>query len=1115
MSVDARRQLVTEFNLCSNCLRSGHNSNNCLSKVNCFICASRHNTFLHVDASSCAPTTSSTLLQIDNPAPNLSMSDNKRDKPIQVNDSNIALTSAAFLTSGVQSTKILGSATIRVRDSYGYLHYVCALIDSGSMDSFITSSCAHRLGLPMRRCNMSVTGLGQNSVQNIKGVTCGSIIPKYSSEPQFELPLVVIKKITSNIPIVPLPSGVREKFSHLCLANENFDKPCKIDILLGVECFDRIYDGGRYTPGPEYPCALSSVFGWVITGQLQHSEVLSPIKDMTSLLVSTCQLDDVVQRFWETEEPPSVRIKIPEYDICEQQYKKCTYRDTNGRYVVPIMLKENYSDLGSSSELALNRFLNLEKRLSRESHLKSEYVDFMRQYEEMGHMVQHKNASSNNTYLIPHHCVLKPESTTTRLRVVFDASCPTTNRRSLNDIVHVGPKLQIDIVDLITKFRLHVVVFTADICKMYRQILIRPEDRSYQHIFWRKDPNDPLKEYELNTVTYGVSSSPYLAIRTLRQLAEDYESQFPLAAQVVREDTFMDDITTGAVSIEAAKLLKDELVALLQLGKFELRKWSSNHSEVLSNIPFEHLQSTKLFTEPSSEHTLKILGIKWDPLTDQFSYSFSNDFKLEYTKRSILSIIARIFDPLGWISPVVFCAKLLLQEMWRLKLAWDEPIPPNLAKQWHILAANLSDLRSIKLSRLVLPSGQSEIHLVGFCDGSSKGYGCCVYLCVVTLQGTTTNLLIGKSKVAPLKPLTTNRLELCAAVLLARVLNHMYELLKSKLNIKSVRAFTDSSTVLSWLRTAPHLLKTFVANRVVQITDLISSELWFHVSTHDNPADCCSRGTTCDVLTTHKLWWTGPPWLHQTPLNWPVQNVFIPEQELPELKPLASDCFISSNRHLNEMYKMFFENRSDIADGLAVRHISWEFNPPSAPHFGGIFESGIKSTKYHLKRIAGAQVLTLEEMITIVTKIEAILNSRPLCALSSDPDEVNVLTPAHFLVGGPLIGLPEVPLEDSNVCVRSRWQMLKKITQVFWRTWQRDYLHTLQQRNKWLENRGSVNVNDLVILVESNLPTLSWKLARIVQVHPGPDNIVRVVSVKTASGSVFRRPVVKICPLPM
>ncbi|KAJ0174495.1 hypothetical protein K1T71_009603 [Dendrolimus kikuchii] len=636
------------------------------------------------------------------------------------------------------------------------------------------------------------------------------------------------------MPGVPIPSTIRDYFKHLNLADENFDRPNSIDILLGVDCFDQIYLGPRYAPGPGLPCALSSVFGWVITGQYNdRSFIRAPSQSVTSLVASTCALDEIVQQFWEAEEPPKVHISVPEDDICEQIYKRYTYRKLDGRYVVPLMLKEDASLLGDSHQYALNCFLSLEKRLARDPNQKTEYVKFMHQYEELGHM-QPVTASSptDQTYLIAHHLIVRSESSTTPVRVVFNGSGPTSNGRSLNDVVHVGPKLQVNIIDLVTKFRLHKIVITADICKMYRQILIRSQDRAFQHILWRNEPSEPLQEHELKTITYGISSSPYLAIRTLRQLAEDHGATFPHAAQVLREDTFMDDITTGCSSVDEAIKLKEDLISLLKLGQFELRKWSSNTPQILTDIPAEHCQAPKIFSELNDESYLKILGIKWDPVCDRFTYSFSNKFNVEFTKRSILSIIARIFDPLGWIAPIVFSAKVLLQEIWYLGLSWDEPIPKNLAKKWHTLAANFADLQEIKLPRLILPEDPTEIHLVGFCDGSSKGYGCCVYLCVVTSESTKSSLIIGKSKVAPLKPVTVNRLELSAAVLLARVLRYIHNLLSPKIKIGSIIAFSDSSTVLSWIHTSPHLLKMYVANR---FSSALSSRLLCLLSRYLTP----------------------------------------------------------------------------------------------------------------------------------------------------------------------------------------------------------------------------------------------------------------------------------------
>ncbi|CAK1598341.1 unnamed protein product [Parnassius mnemosyne] len=226
---------------------------------------------------------------------------------------------------------------------------------------------------------------------------------------------------------------------------------------------------------------------------------------------------------------------------------------------------------------------------------------------------------------------------------------------------------------------------------------------------------------------------------------------------------------------------------------------------------------------------------------------------------------------------------------------------------------------------------------------------------------------------------------------------------------------------------------------------------------------------------------------------------------------IVTDCgtnFVGAGR-LEEMVKLLIDKKQDISDQLTSRGISWKLNPPSAPHFGGIFESGIKCTKYYLKRVIGSQVLTFEELTTLLTKVEAMLNSRPICQLSSDPGEVDVLTTGHFIIGRPLVALPEPSLEDMNP--RTRWQLLQKLSQSFWRIWQNDYLHTLQQKVKWFKDP---NISQLVSIIEPNLPPNEWRLGRVVQIHPGKDNTIRVVTLKTIRG-LLTRPVVKVCPLPL
>lgn len=213
------------------------------------------------------------------------------------------------------------------------------------------------------------------------------------------------------------------------------------------------------------------------------------------------------------------------------------------------------------------------------------------------------------------------------------------------------------------------------------------------------------------------------------------------------------------------------------------------------------------------------------------------------------------------------------------------------------------------------------------------------------------------------------------------------------------------------------------------------------------------------------------------------------------------------------MHKFLTDNKNTIDEELIKRKVEWNFVPPNAPHFAGLSEAGIKSAKYHLKRVIGDQTLTFEEMTTIFSKIEAIMNSRPLCQLSTDPAEVDVLTPGHFLVGGPLVAVPEYDFLDVKTNRLSRWQLLQKLTQHFWKVWSQDYLHTLIQRTKWSKHEENLKVGDLVIIADNDLAPTHWKKGRIQQVHPGADNVVRVVTVKTASG-VYKRPAVKIYPLP-
>lgn len=255
-----------------------------------------------------------------------------------------------------------------------------------------------------------------------------------------------------------------------------------------------------------------------------------------------------LQRFWLQEEVTSASpIHLTPAELeCEEHFRETHSRDDTERYIVRLpAFRSTHQPLGNSRNSAIRSLERVRQRIHRDPSFDNLYFQFMREYEELGHMRRTSTSPYRltPTYL-PHHDVLRESSSTTKLRVVFSGSSRTTTGFSLNDTLHPDPKLQQDIDAVLLRWRTHVFVFAADIEKMYRQILIHPEDRDYQRIFWSQ--SGPPLDFQLCTVTYSLTCAPYLALRVLQQLASDEEKNFPQATSILRKDTYVDDILSGA-----------------------------------------------------------------------------------------------------------------------------------------------------------------------------------------------------------------------------------------------------------------------------------------------------------------------------------------------------------------------------------------------------------------------------------------------------------------------------------------------------------------------------------------------------------------------------------------
>jgi hypothetical protein len=433
---------------------------------------------------------------------------------------------------------------------------------------------------------------------------------------------------------------------------------------------------------------------------------------------------------------------------------------------------------------------------------------------------------------------------------------------------------------------------------------MHPEDRDFQRILWRTSPDQPIQEYQLNTVTYGTSSAPFLATSCLNKLADDNQHQQPQAAHAIRNDFYVDDLLSGSNTIEDAMQLRNGITTLLQTAGLTLRKWASNSQQFLDDIPEDSRELQQLLSLEKKDG-VSTLGLHWLPKTDQLQVNNSETALSPATintKRKVLSKVASIFDPLGLISPSVISHKVFLQKLWQDGLQWDQQLSPQLQEEWNQLSKTIPTLSDIHITRKVICNNATNIQLHGFCDSSETAYGACIYIRSTDASNNVfCSLLCLSSRVAPLKKQTIPRLELCAAVQLVKLYKRVTAALS---NLTSVAyMWTDSTIVLSWIHSLSNKWKTFVANRIAFIQEETSSATWRHVPSADNPADLISRGIEPTALSTSTLWWNGPSWIVMDISEWPDNQLTTSTYKL-ELRKVHVALTDLTDDHIRKFSKL-------------------------------------------------------------------------------------------------------------------------------------------------------------------------------------------------------------------
>lgn len=507
--------------------------------------------------------------------------------------------------------------------------------------------------------------------------------------------------MTNKLPAFNFKRDIFDLPRNLKLADPQFYKSLEVDVLIGAELFWDILCVGQIKASAKHPILQKTRLEWILAGRLGDPSNSVQRVQAFHANISNAQLHDQLGLFWKQENVVNdSSIFTFDETQCEQHFLDHVSRTPQGRFVVGLPFREQVvNKLGESREIALKRFLNLEKRFKRDPVLKDQYSRFMSEYQSLGHM-RRVNVSPDEesfSFYLP-HSVYKNFDKVSKIRVVFYASCKSSSELSLNDALMIGPVVQQDLTSSLIRFRTFAYVFVADIVKMYRQILVDPAQTKFQRILWRTDTESNVDTYELITVTYGTAPAFYLATRYLKYLAEIYAARFPVGSKHVQRDFYMDDLLTGADNIEDVKLVRDEVIQLLRLGSFGLSKWASNLPALLEEVDDFRGEPVEINNNINS----RILGIQWNQACDVFCYLYQiqEDSKIE-SKRVILSEVARLFDPLGLLGPVIVTAKLVLQELWQSGCQWDETVPQHIHTRWLSFRSGLADLNQLRIPRRV------------------------------------------------------------------------------------------------------------------------------------------------------------------------------------------------------------------------------------------------------------------------------------------------------------------------------------------------------------------------------------------------------------------------------
>ena len=763
---DERKQSLRRTGRCFLCLAKGHLSRQCRSRARCSECNGKHHRTI------CGESADLNLKGLDlKDAPPDASRDSRTSTSAKLDPEAIPFRHpSTSLLVGARGAVLLQTASVPVYnpDEPGHSMEVRAILDTGSQQSYASQRIKDALALRCRRKQtLSVTTFS-SSDQTARGCDVVRVGLMTRDGRGQELELFVVPFICHPLTAQPIDLCA-SKYKHLAdldLADTSHDgASMEVDLLLGSDCY-WTFVTGEIRRGDAGPVAIHTRLGWVLSGvtpvsrkpRTSHSFLTTHVLQIDASPHCSESLDEVLHSFWNLE---SLGIEDPGNTVLEEFAQ--TIHFNKGRYEVALPWKDSHPPLPDNFDLSSKRLQGLLRRLRQDPDIMREYDSIIKSQQQQGIVEEVDQASSGvsgRVHYLPHHAVVRKDKETTKVRIVYDASAKTTGC-SLNECLHKGPKFNQKILDLLLRFRTYRIAVTADIEKAFLMISVAKEDRDVLRFLWVTDVTSDSPQVQVLRfcrVVFGVSSSPFLLNATVQHHLNQYATSHSELVGCLSRSMYVDDVVSGAQDELQAEKLYLKSKEILKEGGFNFRKFVTNsdvlqqridaHDEVHEQqrppplvVHSEETYSTSTLGAAQSVQSgeQKVLGVRWNVAKDQLCFGFTDiahhAASLEPTKRNVVSIVGRFYDPVGFLAPVAINFKILFQELCEEKKDWDQPLTGEILSKWETLVTELQNSPPMALPRCVwtdVTAGEYSGSLHGFCDASRRAYAAVMYLVIKT-----------------------------------------------------------------------------------------------------------------------------------------------------------------------------------------------------------------------------------------------------------------------------------------------------------------------------------------------------------------------------------------------